>query len=635
MQRRLFRAAMATTLVFFALAHVTAAASKRDSRPNIVFILVDDQDFHMGSMDHMGILQSQLIQQGTLFTKHYGHVSQCCPARATLWTGKHAHNTNVTSVLNGRPGGAWKQIQAKGWYKKYLPVWMQHAGYQTYYAGKIFNGYGTKSYCDPVCLEGWTKADILVDPRTYSYYNSSYAHYDGNEWTIHNRIPTYSTDLIAENVTNFIEEAVRSDSPFFAVAAPVAPHISIGATYPNNNTKLPYPLPKKEYADLFQDLQLPKSPNFNPDNRTGVNMIWGLEQLDEGNVGVLEELYRMRQRALKSVDDLVETLIKKLDNTGVLDNTFIFYTSDNGYHLGNHRLQGGKLQCFEEDINIPLIIRGPGIGRNMTSDLVTGHIDVAPTLLTIAGADLDPAWELDGTALSFPMENELDFIRNLQLRGETSHLEFWGPFQQEGMFGHVDVNWHKNLNIYKALRVQGRGYNLMYSVWCQNGAHELYDMSWDPYQVTNLHPDAPAEAGSLNAYNRGMNTTLGRPIEQVLQRLDALVLVQKTCVADVCREPWKQLHPDGSVTTLAHALYEDHDHFYTRSYGLAKVGWKECYSGLEDGNSSTLYSLANEEPIWLNQTVVRIVRSAAERSTICSRWAWLLTWLGLLSIMGY
>lgn len=58
------------------------------------------------------------------------------------------------------------------------------------------------------------------------------------------------------------------------------------------------------------------------------------------------------------MDDLVETILQKLEDAEVLDNTYIFYSSDNGYHIGNHRLEGGKLQCFEEDINVPLIIRG-------------------------------------------------------------------------------------------------------------------------------------------------------------------------------------------------------------------------------------------------------------------------------------
>ena len=363
--------------------------------------------------------------------------------------------------------------------------------------------------------------------------------------------------------------------------------------------------------------------------------MWRLEKLDDGNIVVLEELYRMRQRALKSVDDMINTIVQQLDDSGVLDNTYIFYTTDNGYHIGNHRLQGGKLQCFEEDINLPFIVRGPNVGRNMTMDFVTGHIDVAPTLLLLAGAEYDPAWQLDGLAISFPLQDELDYFRNLGLRGELTHLEFWGTFHQEGMFSGVDVEVHKNLNTYKALRIQGRGYNLMYSVWCQDGAHELYDMTWDQYQMTNLHPEAPVEEYSLNAYNKGMNTLMGRPTEQVINRLDALVLVQKTCVADVCRKPWNQLHPDGSVETLAQAVHEKYDDFYTRSYRMAKVGWKQCYNGLGNVSGSTLYDLDNEQPLWLNQTVVQLVRSGSTGRAMCSRWAWLLAWLCLLSIIGY
>ena len=285
-------------------------------------------------------------------------------------------------------------------------------------------------------------------------------------------------------MTEYIDEAVKTDQPFFAVAAPIAPHNSIGATYPNNRTRWPYPRPKDEYLDRFEDLEYVKSPNYNPENRTGVAGVWSLERLAEDNRGYLDEFYKARQRTLISVDELVETVINKLDDAGVLDNTYIFYTSDNGYHIGNHRLQAGKLQCFEEDVNIPFIVRGPGIGAGQTSDLVTGHVDIAPTLLTLAGVNLDdhPDYKLDGTALSFPLMDQLDHIRNLETRGhELAHLEFWGPLNQEGLFGSIGVDYKKNLQIYKALRIQGKGYNLMYSVWCQDAAHELYDMSWDSY----------------------------------------------------------------------------------------------------------------------------------------------------------
>ena len=249
----------------------------------------------------------------------------------------------------------------------------------------------------------------------------------------------------------------------------------------------------------------------------------------------------------------------------------------------------------------------------------------------------------------FPLENELDYFRNLENRSETSHLEFWGPLKQEGMFGHIGVDFDKNLQIYKALRLQGKGVNLMYSVWCQDGAHELYDMSWDPYQMSNLHPEAPTpnygnvthgDDGQVvipNAYYGGAKTLLTRPTWNVIHRLDALVLVLKTCKANVCREPWKQLHPGGSVNTLIDALDEKHDSFYTNSYNVAKVGWHQCYTGISAHHSSTLYDLANEQPLWLNNTIVSLVRSDAQRPGICNNRIWVLImgWLGLMSVVGY
>ena len=93
----LYRLAAFVVLAICSL-HAGVAAAKR---PNIVFILVDDQDLLLHSLDRMDNVQKQLIQEGTFFKKHYGHVSQCCPARATIWTGLHSHNTNVTNVFNG------------------------------------------------------------------------------------------------------------------------------------------------------------------------------------------------------------------------------------------------------------------------------------------------------------------------------------------------------------------------------------------------------------------------------------------------------------------------------------------------------------------------------------------------------
>lgn len=82
----------------------------------------------------------------------------------------------------------------------------------------------------------------------------------------------------------------------------------------------------------------------------------------------------------------------------------------------------GKLQCFEEDINIPLIVRGPNVGKNQTTNLTTGNVDIAPTMLQLAGYGTDLTFDevkLDGTPISFPLETPEDFRRNSAARGET------------------------------------------------------------------------------------------------------------------------------------------------------------------------------------------------------------------------
>lgn len=101
---------MATKLVLslagaIALASATATAPKPTHQPNFIFIITDDQDVRMGSLDHQPKVRKHLIEQGTTFSKHYCTISICCPSRVSLLTGRAAHNTNVTAV--GGPYGQY------------------------------------------------------------------------------------------------------------------------------------------------------------------------------------------------------------------------------------------------------------------------------------------------------------------------------------------------------------------------------------------------------------------------------------------------------------------------------------------------------------------------------------------------
>lgn len=151
------------------------ATQPRTNQPNIVFILTDDQDLHLNSLDYMPLLQKHLVQQGTFYQRHFATVALCCPSRVSLWTGKTAHNTNVTdvnppceyiwqprkcrSVLIIQDGG-YPKFVSQGLNDNFLPVWFQEAGYNTYYTGKLFNAHTVENYHSPY-VNGFTGSVCL------------------------------------------------------------------------------------------------------------------------------------------------------------------------------------------------------------------------------------------------------------------------------------------------------------------------------------------------------------------------------------------------------------------------------------------------------------------------------------------
>jgi N-acetylglucosamine-6-sulfatase len=122
---------------------------------NIVFILTDDQDQQMESLTHMKKLQKHLLNEGTHYRRHYAPTALCCPARVSLWTGLHTHNHLISSVSG--PWGGWDRVIQRGYNDDYLPIWLQQAGYNTYYTGKLYNGMN-KEHVEKTLVKGWTQA---------------------------------------------------------------------------------------------------------------------------------------------------------------------------------------------------------------------------------------------------------------------------------------------------------------------------------------------------------------------------------------------------------------------------------------------------------------------------------------------
>jgi arylsulfatase A-like enzyme len=220
----------------------------------------------------------------------------------------------------------------------------------------------------------------------------------------------HTVDVLKEKALGFLDEAVSHDEPFFLGIAPIAPHSNVNAAGlellpPDEDAPIIAPppglvgppIPALRHRHLFPDAKVPRGPNFNPEKPSGAHWIRKLPRLGPVSVAWHDHFYRQRLRALQSVDELVDEVVTKLEEYGILDNTYIIYTTDNGYHLSQHRLRPGKECGFETDINVPLIIRGPGVPEGLVTEVVTTHIDLAPTILQLAGAPSRA--DFDGLAL--------------------------------------------------------------------------------------------------------------------------------------------------------------------------------------------------------------------------------------------
>ncbi|KAF2214407.1 hypothetical protein CERZMDRAFT_37524 [Cercospora zeae-maydis SCOH1-5] len=564
---------------------IASRASSHDGastkQPNIIFILTDDQDLHMDSLYYMPYLKKHITEQGTTFGRHYCTVAQCCPSRVTIWTGKTAHNTNVTDV--NPPYGGWPKFVTQGFNSAYLPIWLQELGYATYYIGKLFNAHSVENYESPRAA-GWTGSEFLLNPYTYEYLNATFVrNHDGHPVSYEGQ---YSTDVISDMALGFLDDALneyeQEKKPFFMTIAPNAPHSNVhmntlidGNFSEGSNTQSP-PVSAARHAHLFEDVVVPRTPHFNPEIPHGVSWVEKLPRQNQTNVNFNDHFYRSRLRALQAVDEMIDAVFAKLDEVGVTEETYVFFTTDNGYHIGQHRLQPGKQCPFEEDVHIPMIVRGPGIPRNRSTEIVTTHTDLAPTFVKLAGGDLQH--EFDGQVL--PLHGSLTATAD-EWTTEHINIEAWGVIMSEGNHGSILYPNHT----YKALRIIGQGYSLLYTIWC-SGEHELYNLIQDPYEMDNLYTQnhfsthiALDKPSPEQDYQSDISISHQRPtysIARLIDRLDALIMVLKSCKGRSCTHPWEVLHPRYDVRSLKDAMRDTFNVFYAEQQ---KVKFDRCEKG--------------------------------------------------------
>jgi len=347
------------------------------TKPNIVFILTDDQDVMLDGADHQPKIAKLLAEQGLTLKNQFAATPVCCPSRSSYLSGKHIHNIPMTnnSIAGNCSGPHWNQ----GPEKFTVGVQLQALGYNTAFFGKYLNQYGSDKAGGVAHVPpGWnTWLGLRGNSQYYNYVlsNNGEAEPHGDSYE-----EDYLTDLLKNRTLKFLD-SVKKDSPFFAmVSTPAAhgPHI-----------------PAPQYAYTYTNSSFanaPRTPNFGMNSQ---DKHWFVQtqgevwlKNSEKRTKFIDWEHVRRLEALLSVDDLVEAVVMKLKSMDVLDNTYIFYSSDHGYHLGQFSLMKDKRFPYEHDIRVPGYVRGPGIPKGHKSDVVVLNIDMLPTFIDIAGGEI-------------------------------------------------------------------------------------------------------------------------------------------------------------------------------------------------------------------------------------------------------
>jgi N-acetylglucosamine-6-sulfatase len=450
--------------------------SEAAGKPNVVVIMTDDQT--AAQMRALPRTRRLIGLTGVDFKDFYVTDPLCCPSRATFLTGQYAHNTGVISDEGANALPALRESDTLG-------PWLQDAGYRTAFVGKYLNGYGLD---DPEQVPpGWTEWHALTDPTAQSYFdyevndNGAIHHY-GTE------PDDYKTRVLGHLAVDAIHHAARADRPLLLYVGFNAPHAPSTPAPRDAGSYAGAPPPD---TPAFDEADVSDKPSF-------------IRDQPRLNASALARIKSRNERALESlteVDRQVEKIVAALRDKQELGNTYLMFTSDNGYLDGEHRVEFGKLLAYDPSSRVPLLIRGPGIPNHANSEALVGNVDLAPTIAGVAGAKTSA--EVDGRSLlPYAISPERTDDRGLLIESLVR--------ERAADYGLP----------YEAIRTDRYLY-----VDYSSGEEELYDLREDPYELKNVAAD-PAYAAAKRA--------LGRHLDQL-----------RDCAGSDCDQPIGQVPPPG------------------------------------------------------------------------------------------
>lgn len=426
----------------------SSLAARADERPNIVFLLADDQcTYSMGCYGTPGAKTpnlDQLARDGMIFDNHYDTTAICMASRASIVTGMYEYKTGC----NFGHGA----LMSDHWQKSY-PILLRKAGYQTAIAGKV--GF---EVTDQPEKKGQLPADDFDrwggGPGQTSYdtkKNKSMAKY-ADEYP-------HSTRSYGAFGRDFILDAAKSDQPFCLSISFKAPH------HPTT--------PDPEFDSVYAGQEFTKPLNygreysyhFSKQSKQGRQY----ERFDSWHYrDRYDEVMATYYQQIYAIDVAVGMIRDAISEAGVADNTVIIYTSDNGFMCGSHGY-GSKVLPYEESSRVPLIMFDPrheNSGKELRCGELTGNVDFCPTILKLAGLEVPD--NVDGGDLM-----RLYNRPQAQLHASLPLINVWGPEKVH------------------SLAVVTRDWKYIYWPYSDQdfiADEELYDLRNDRLERTDLAP---------------------------------------------------------------------------------------------------------------------------------------------------
>jgi N-acetylglucosamine-6-sulfatase len=508
--------ALLVGLVFAGSQRASAASSSAfpPEHPSFVVIQTDDETldqlyavFNAGGIKipAMPNTLSMIAGRGITFNRYYVSYPLCCPSRVSLLTGRYAHNSNVRG--NVQPNGGYSGFRARGAFTHNLATWLQGAGYRTIHIGKFLNGYGDEPYDTGTDVPpGWSAWHTVENADTHHYFYGYSLNDNGTidgpfgdsgSWetreygerdyfgcptiTIEEKPCLYETDVLSRIAYEELT-GTPPEQPFY---------LQLDYTAPHGDFRRPAgPEPASRHYTLFDGARYPHSreQGFNEGNvNDKPRFIREAGYLTFNEIHTYRVYYQKALASLRSLDDGVKTVLDTLGGLHRLRNTYVIFTSDNGFFYGEHRLTGGKFLAYEPATHLPLLIRGPGIKPNTSTGQLAANTDIAPTILELAGVTPDKS--IDGTSL-------VPFFRDPGLRTrrpilfesfvQTNDVEANpeppapGPvYPRRG--GEATASIVAPPKDYEGIRLGP----YKYIEW-PDGEKELYDINKDPYELNNI-----------------------------------------------------------------------------------------------------------------------------------------------------